>query len=248
MNIQKTLFFLVAGLCLAAGISKRKPLTIYMIGDSTMADKLPEKFPETGWGMAFKDFFYPEVRVINRAKNGLSTKTFLEQNRWKPIVDSLKEGDYVFIEFGHNDSNTKKPEVFTSVEDYRINLLKFINDTKAKKAIPVLMTPLMNRRFNPDGTLKDSHGRYPETVISLAKEQQVYFIDMYQKSRKVLATEGMEPAKKLFLWGEPGQYSGFPQGVKDDTHFSVEGARRMAGLAIEGIKELKLPLSKYIKR
>ena len=132
--------------------SAEGPITIYLAGDSTMAEKLPEKRPETGWGEALQSFFDPDkVRIENHAKNGRSTRTFLEEKLWQAIIDKLKKGEYVFIEFGHNDAAKNRTERYTPPEDYRRNLVRFISEVREKAAIPVLLTPVMRRRFDKDG-------------------------------------------------------------------------------------------------
>ena len=124
------------------------PITIYLAGDSTMAEKLPEKRPETGWGEALQKFLNPDkVKIENHAKNGRSTRTFVEERLWQAIIDKLKKGDYVFIEFGHNDAAKDRTDRYTPPEDYRRNLVRFITEVREKKAIPVLLTPVMRRRL-----------------------------------------------------------------------------------------------------
>ena len=128
--------------------AQKSPVTIFLAGDSTMAAKLPEKRPETGWGeMLGAHFKHGKVRIENRAMNGRSTKTFISEGRWQAVVDDLKKGDYVFIQFGHNDSSKDKGERYTPPEDYRKNLIRFVKDVRAKKAHAVLLTPVMRRRF-----------------------------------------------------------------------------------------------------
>ncbi|MES2275949.1 MAG: rhamnogalacturonan acetylesterase [Bacteroidota bacterium] len=223
-----------------------KHIRIYMIGDSTMANKVPGVYPETGWGQVFNEYFDHHVVIDNRAQNGKSTKSFIAENRWKHIMDSLKAGDYVFIEFGHNDEKVDKPGVGATLEEYRTNLLRFVTDARSKQAIPVLMTPIMRRSFHA-GIFHDTHGAYPEVVRALADEFKVAFIDMHQKSEKLLVTTGEEETKKMFNWADSGAYAGFPKGVKDNTHLNPVGAHKMAELAVEGIRELKLPLTKFLK-
>lgn len=215
-----------------------------MIGDSTMANKQPKAFPETGWGMELGQFFDQSVVIDNRAVNGRSTKSFITENRWQPVVDSLKEGDYVLIEFGHNDEKIDKPAVGTSLQEYRNNLIKFVTETRAKKAIPILLTPTMRRSFKA-GVFSDTHGGYPDVVRSLADSMKVAFIDMHRKTEKLLIGLGDEPSKSLFNYADSGHVN-YPAGKKDDTHFSPAGARQMAALAVEGIKELKLDVAKHL--
>jgi lysophospholipase L1-like esterase len=235
-------------LCSAAAFGK-KPITVYLAGDSTMAQKLPEKRPETGWGEELQKFFKEGAVIVdNRAKNGRSTRTFIEEKLWQGIVDSLKKGDYVFIEFGHNDSSKEKTDRYTPPEDYRRNLVRFISDVRAKGATPVLMTPVMRRRFDKDGNFQDSHGVYPDIVRAVAAEYKVALIDMHRKSEQVIKRYGVEESRKLFLQLKAGENSNYPNGVEDNTHFSPLGAKVMAGLAVEGIREQKLGLARYLKK
>jgi pectinesterase len=223
---------------------KLKLITIYMIGDSTMANKKPETFPENGWGMAFGQFFDKTVTIDNRAQNGRSTKSFIAENRWEPVVDNLQEGDYVFIEFGHNDEKIGKPLVGTSLEEFRTNLTKFVLETRAKKAIPVLLTPTARRNFK-NGELQETHFGYPEVTRSLADSLNVPMIDMLAKSRELLITMGDEPSKQLFCYVDSGHIN-YPKGKKDDTHFNVAGAKKMAELAATSISALKLSLAQRL--
>src|SRR5207237_3006653 len=159
MKIFAVLFLTL--LFASAAIAQKLPITIFLAGDSTMAQKLPEKRPETGWGEILGQYFdEKKVVVDNRAQNGRSTKTFISEGRWQAIIDALKKGDYVFIQFGHNDESKEKGERYTPPEDYRKNLIKFIEEVRAKKANPVLLTPVMRRRFDKDGKFYDTHGEY----------------------------------------------------------------------------------------
>ena len=230
-------------------VAQKSPLTIYLAGDSTCAVKLPEKRPETGWGEMFGQFFKSEkVKIDNRAQNGRSTKTFISEGRLTAIVDALKKGDYVFIQFGHNDSAKEKGERYTPPEDYRKNLIKFIEEVRAKKAFPVLLTPVMRRRFDKDGKFYDTHGEYPDIVRAVAKEYKVPLIDMHRKSEKLIVGLGVEESKKLFLILKVGESPNYPKGLDDNTHFNSRGAEEIAKLVVEGIRETKIGLKKYLKK
>ncbi|HEY0320546.1 MAG TPA: rhamnogalacturonan acetylesterase [Pyrinomonadaceae bacterium] len=227
----------------------KEPITIYLAGDSTMAQKLPAKRPETGWGEELQKFFKEGTVVVdNRAKNGRSTRTFIAEKLWQGIVERLKEGDYVFIEFGHNDSSKEKTDRYTPPEDYRRNLVRFITEAREKGAIPVLLTPVMRRRFDKNGDFQDSHGVYPDIVRAVAAEYKVALIDMHRKSEQVIKQYGVEESRKLFLQLKPGENSNYPKGVEDNTHFSPLGAEVMARLVVEGIREQKLGLAKYLRK
>lgn len=243
---MKRVFFLLLPVLVMAFAAPRKKIKLWMIGDSTMANKQPKTYPETGWGMALGQFFDESVVVDNRAQNGRSTLSFINEKRWQAVVDSLEEGDYVFIEFGHNDEKVDKPGVGVTPADYGANLVKFVLETRAKKANPVLLTPIMRRSYK-DGVFYDSHGAYPPVVRRIADSLKVPLIDMHLKSEALITGMGEEPAKKLFNYVEPGD-TNYPQGKKDDTHFSVMGAKAMAELAVQGIKELKLDLAKRLIR
>ncbi len=213
-----------------------------------MAAKLPIKRPETGWGELLQPFFEEgKVRVENDAQNGRSTRSFIAENRWQVIVDKLKKGDYVFIQFGHNDSK-ENTDRYASPADYRKNLVRFIADVRQKKGIPVLLTPVMRRRFDEEGKFYDTHGEYPGVVRAVATEYKVAMIDMHRKSEGVLKRFGPEESKRLFLQLKPNENGNYPEGIEDNTHFSPVGAKIMAGLAVEGIREQKLGLAKYLKQ
>lgn len=229
-------------------VKNRAVITVYLAGDSTMAQKLPEKRPETGWGEMLAKFFQDgKVKIDNRAQNGRSTKTFIEEKRWQAIIDQLSAGDYVFIQFGHNDESKEKVDRYTPPADYRNNLVRFITDVREKKGFPVLLTPLMRRRFDKNGMVQDTHGEYPDIVRSVAAEYRVPLIDMHRESAKVLERYGPEESRKLFLQLQPNENPNYPKGIEDNTHFSPLGAEIMASLAIDGIRKQKLGLAKYLR-
>lgn len=229
------------------GLAK-DPITVYLAGDSTCANKLAEKRPETGWGEMFGQFFRDnKVKIDNRAMNGRSTKTFISEGRWQKIVDDLKRGDYVFIQFGHNDSSKDKGERYTPPEDYRKNLIKFIEEVRAKKAFPILLTPVMRRRFDKDGKFYDTHGGYPDIVRNVAKEYKTPLIDAQRESEKLIVGLGEENSKKLFLILAKGESPNYPNGLDDNTHFSPKGAEEIAKIIVAEIKKQKIGLRKYLK-
>jgi lysophospholipase L1-like esterase len=223
-------------------IESVKPITIYLIGDSTMADKLTTAYPETGWGMPFKHFFDSSVTVDNRAKNGRSTRTFLSENLWQPIVDHLHEGDYVFIQFGHNDESKEKVDRYTTPEEFQLNLTKFITDSRAHKAIPILLTPVSRRKF-VDGNVVETHAAYTPLAIEVANKQRVPLIDLDSKSRALYQSLGDEHSRLLFLQLKPGEHPNYPDGKEDNTHFNELGARKIAQIVLAEIKVLNLELA-----
>src|SRR6266700_3325242 len=163
-----------------------KKITIWLIGDSTMANKEIKAFPETGWGMPFTYFFDSMVVVDNRAKNGRSTKSFIAEGLWQPVVDNLAEGDYVFIQFGHNDEGREKVGRYTTPEEFKTNLARYISETRNKKAIPVLLTPVARRQFDSTGHVKESHPVYSDAVREVATQNNVPMIDLDEKSKALL--------------------------------------------------------------
>jgi len=221
-----------------------KNITVFIVGDSTAANKQPKAFPETGWGMELQAFFKNEVKVDNRALNGRSTKSFINEKRWEAVLNELKEGDFVLIEFGHNDEKIEKPEVGTSLEDYQTNLVKYIRETQAKKANPILLTPIARRNF-VNGVLIATHKGYPGIVRKLADSLHIPLIDMERKTESLLTKLGDAPSKKLFNHVDSGHVN-YPKGKKDDTHLSPEGAKTFAGLVVDGIKETKIKLAAYL--
>ena len=212
-----------------------------------MAEKKSDKRPETGWGEFLTQHFKTKkVRVENHAMNGRSTHTFIEEKHWQVILEKLQPGDYVFIEFGHNDQPKEKAS-HTSPEAFKNNLIRFVNETREKKANPILLTPVMRRRFDDKGEFFDTHFEYPDLVRTVAKEFNVPLIDMQRKSERVIKQYGVENSRKLFLQLKPGEHPNYPKGVEDNTHFSPLGAELIAAEAIAGLRELKIDLVKFLK-
>lgn len=234
---------LSAFLLMSFQTTKKKPITLYLIGDSTISVKDVSKYPETGWGMPFAHFFDESVRVDNRAKNGRSTRTFIEEKLWQPLAEQLQKGDWVFIQFGHNDEVKEKVGRYTTPREYRENLLRFITETRAKEAHPVLITPVARRKFDEQGRVQGTHEEYSAIVRALAKETGTPLIDLDQKSQELLQKMGPEQSKLLYLQLEPGEHPNYPAGKDDNTHFSELGARKMAQLVLAEIKALQLDLA-----
>ena len=228
-----------------------KKIKVYLIGDSTMCTYEHSRAPLTGWGMPFAQFFDSTVVIDNRARGGRSTRTFISENRWQPIADSLNLGDYVLIQFGHNDEakEEKYKDRYTPVSDYKTNLAKFIVETRAKKAIPVLISPVTRMRFDKGGKIMETHVDYTAAMYEVAKQYQVPLIDLDKKSRELLQQFGPEYAKLLFMQLEPGEHPNYPDGQKDNTHFNEFGARKMAELVLAEIRTLHLELAaRVVKR
>jgi len=225
-----------------------KKIKIWLIGDSTMCWYEPSRAPITGWGMPFANFFDSSVIIENKARGGRSTRTFISENRWKPVADGLQEGDYVLIQFGHNDE-AKEPqykERYTPVPDYKTNLIKFITETRASKAFPVLITPVTRMRFDKDGKIQETHQEYSAAVWEIGKEYNAPVIDLDAKSRDLLQEMGPVYSKLLFMQLDSLEHPNYPGGQKDNTHFNDYGARRIAELVLAEIKKLKLELADRI--
>ena len=224
---------------------QKKHIKVYMIGDSTMAIKETKAYPETGWGMPFSIFFDSTVTVDNRSKNGRSTRTFIEEGLWKPVFDNLHEGDYVFIQFGHNDEvNTKKS--FTTEAEFKNNLARYITESQSKKAIPILLTPVARRKFDSTGHIVGTHDVYSELVRSVAKKYSIPLIDHDKKSQALLQQLGVRSSELLFNHLQSGEHPNYPDGKIDDTHFNEVGARMMAQIVLREIRDLKLELAERI--
>lgn len=246
MQMRNKLLLIPILLCLVfMSFKKEKQITVWMIGDSTMSVKKENTYPETGWGMPFAGFFNDKVAVENKAMNGRSTLSFITEKRWQEVYDGLKEGDYLIIEFGHNDEKVDKPGVGTTLDEYKANLAKFVTEARSKKVIPILMTPIARRNFK-DGKLTDTHKNYPDVVRSLADSLKVPMIDMQHRTEKLLVQYGEEKSIALFNYVDSG-HANYPQGKKDNTHLSPVGAKAVADCAVAGLEELKLPLAKYLK-
>ena len=240
----KTCLFASLLLLSFAPLQKRQ-IKVYLIGDSTMSQKEIKAFPETGWGMPFSYFFDSLVTVDNRAKNGRSTRTFIEEGLWKPVVDNLQEGDYVLIQFGHNDE-VKTKASYTTEQEFTANLVKYVAESRNKKAIPVLLTPVARRKFDSSGKIEGTHDLYSELVRNTAKKYNVPLIDLDKKGQQLLQQMGVESSKYLFNYLEPNEHPNYPDGKKDDTHFSELGARKVAQIVLAEIKNLKLDLAAHV--
>jgi lysophospholipase L1-like esterase len=245
-NSKPHLLLLAASLLMLSFSLPAKKIKVYMVGDSTMSQKEVKAYPETGWGMPFGYFFNENVRVENHAKNGRSTRSFLEENRWQPILDSLKEGDYVFVQFGHNDESKTKVATYTNEDDYRKYLLKYVSETRNKKANPVLVTPVSRRNFDSEGMIKETHLTYSAIVREVAKAQNVPLVDLDKESQALLQKFGPEHSKLLFLQLAPGEHPNYPSGKVDNTHFNELGARLMAQIVLAQIRKLKLDLVNHL--
>lgn len=241
---------IIGALMSTAFYTQEESITIYLVGDSTMADKpgTPEENPERGWGQLLPIYFKPTVKIANHAVNGRSSKSFINEGRWETVLAQLHSGDYVFIQFGHNDQKDADSSRYTNPwTAYRRNLQKYVNETRAKGAHPVVLSSIVRRKFNEHGTLVDTHGAYPFVAREVAREMEVPFIDMQLLTEEYVIALGPEKSKETYLWVAPGAYEKFPDGKQDDTHLNLEGATAYAGLVVSAIRAMKSPLAAHLK-
>lgn len=274
MKIQgnKMIWLLAAAFILLSAFRADKPVvTIFMIGDSTMANKkMDGGNPERGWGMVLPGFFSEDVRIDNHAANGRSSKSFISEGRWEKVISKVKKGDYVFIQFGHNDEKTDSTRHTDPGTTFDDNLRRFVNETRAKGGIPVLFNSIVRRNFvqpkdasiaedirripgaskeqPKEGTvLFDTHGAYLDSPRNVAKELGVTFIDLNKITHDLVQGLGPAESKKLFMFVEPNRVPAFPKGREDNTHLNIYGARTVAGLAVKAIGKEIPELAKCIR-
>lgn len=227
-----------------------KKAVIFLVGDSTMANKPTDDNPERGWGQLFPNFFNQEdVEIQNLAMNGRSTKSFINEHRWDTLMSRVKQGDFVLIQFGHNDSKTEDSLRSAPAHTiYKNNLIRFVNDVRRKGATPILITPVMRRKFDNTGKFIDQHGDYPSVVKEVAVMLQVSLIDLHKSSEALITKEGVENSKRFFLHIPANHFKNYKGKEEDNTHFSEYGASSMASLVCKSINDQQLALAKYLKR
>lgn len=248
---QKLVLLLGLFLLLSAFRADQPKLTIFMIGDSTMANKsITGGNPERGWGMMLPGFFSEEIRIDNHARNGRSSKSFIDEGLWQKVISQVKKGDYVIIQFGHNDEKSDSARYTAPGTTFDANLRRFVNETRTKGGIPVLCNSIVRRNFVPqDGdSLSDTHGAYLDSPRNVARQMGVAFLDMNRITHDLVQGMGPVASKKLFMWVAPNQVAAFPKGREDDTHLSIYGGRTVAGLAADALSKAVPELAKYIRR
>jgi lysophospholipase L1-like esterase len=219
-------------------------LRITIIGDSTVCNYAASNYPQTGWGQVIGLFFNSGSVVINnKAIGGRSSRSFYQEGRWAQIVPTLQKGEYVFIQFGHNDRDYTKAERYTDTTDYKEYLRKYINESRAKGAIPVLVSPMNMNAWNGTSVREvfcEGANNYRGAMLNVANELKAPFIDLEKKSVALQKRLGADfCAKFIYLGLDPNEYPNFPNGVSDGTHFQEMGANFMAKFVCEGINELK---------
>lgn len=238
MKLPKLLFSLLACIVIcSAFVTEKNKTTIWMVGDSTMAKKKSERFPESGWGEGLAEFVNKNAKVKNRAASGRSTLSFINEGRWKNVADSLQPGDYVIMQFGHNDEKPTEKLHTDAFGSFKENLKKFIDETRERKATPIVCSSIVRRHFDATGKLKDTHGDYITAAKQVATETNTLYIDMEALTRKYVTGLGPEKSKALYT---------FTEKVQDSTHLSMEGSRGVAKLFVEEAKSRKAPISKIL--
>jgi lysophospholipase L1-like esterase len=234
---MRKLFIPLVLLLMAFAMPGKKKITIWLCGDSTMSIKETKAYPETGWGMPFVYFWDSTVIIENLAKNGRSTSSFRNEGLWKKVMDNANEGDYVFIQFGHNDEVPTK-KTYTTETEFRNNLKQYVAEARSKKAIPVLLTPMARRKFDATGKIEGTHDVYSQIVRDVAKEEKVILFEMDKKTQQLYQQFGVENSKLLFMQLKPNEHPNYPEGRDDNTHFNELGARLIAQSVLTEIRSL----------
>ncbi len=240
---------MIAALALAAALSgpQSAPSRILIASDSTAANYGADRYPQMGWGMVLKCSLDPNVEVVNLARGGRSTKTFIEEGLWDQLVAQLQPGDTVLIQFGHNDADTKKMERFTDPNGaYDVNLRRFVADVRAKQAQPVQVTPIARWMWE-NGQPKDAHGPYAATIHRVATDLKVPLVDLDGDMMAALKARGPLASRGLYLFYQRYDHvARYPDGVSDDTHINEGGARLAAALVATRLAGLKIPIARRV--
>ncbi|GAA4132068.1 rhamnogalacturonan acetylesterase [Flavobacterium chungbukense] len=227
-------------------ITKKENLTVlYLAGDSTVTDQDVE--PWASWGQFITNYFNENVVVANYAYSGSSLSSFKAGKRLKKILSQIKKGDYLFVEFGHNDEKIKGAGN-GPWESYSDLLVEFTQAAKDKGAIPILVTPTQRRFFNENGTLKDTHGDFPAAMRAIAQKNNTALIDITKMTTELYETWGDEVSRKAFVQYPANTFPGQEKALDDNTHFNSFGANEIALCIIKGIRQLDVPLKKQLKK
>ena len=218
--------------------------TIFLCGNSTVVDQDYE--PWASWGQIIPRFFNDQVCFANYAESGESANTFIAAGRLKKALSQMKKGDYIFMEFGHNDQKQKGPGK-GAYYSYMTSLKTFIDEARARGAHPVLVTPTQRRSFGPDGKIKDTHEDYPEAMRWWAAKENIPLIDLNEMTRTFYEAMGVEESKKAFVHYPAGTYPNQTKDFADNTHFNPYGAYEIAKCIIEGMKKLNLPIIQHLR-
>lgn len=218
--------------------------TIFLAGDSTVTDQDLE--PWASWGQFFTNYVTDNVVIANYAESGSTLSGFKGVKRLDKILSIMKPGDYLFIEFAHNDEK-QKGEGVGPWESYTNYLKEYITKAREKGGIPILCTPTQRRAFNKDGTLRDTHGDFPAAMRKVAKDMNVPLIDITKMTTDMYESWGDEPSRLAFVQYPANTFPGQTEKLEDNTHFNSFGANEIAKCVVQGIKDLNLDLTKYLK-
>jgi lysophospholipase L1-like esterase len=221
---------------------------IYLIGDSTCHTNNFDTFPQVGWGQVIGEYINSHYEVINLAQNGRSTKSFIDEGLFKPCEKSIAKGDYLFIQFGHNDEKTDEARHTDPFTTYQENLLFFVNIAKNVGAIPVLLSSIYRRHFDEKGVIEENcHLDYPKAMEELASKEDVIYIDMCELTKQKLVELGVDASKELFMNFDKNIYPNYPEGKEDNTHLREKGARMVCELLVKELAKNSIT-SKILKK
>ncbi|WP_159578394.1 rhamnogalacturonan acetylesterase [Alteromonas sp. KUL106] len=227
----------------------KKPVTLHLVGDSTMSDKPLLSYPERGWGQLLPEFMSPNLTIKNHAANGRSTKRFVDEGRWQVLLSELSEGDFVVIQFGHNDQKQSDPARYADPQNaYPAYLNQFVRDVDAKGASVIIASSICRRHFSEDGVLKRTLLTYADAAKKVAAQSNVPFIPMNALTCDFLAQEGEPKSNHYFIKVPADLYTRYPDGKTDDTHLNVVGAAKMAQIFVRALKATAHPLADYVYR
>ena len=225
---------------------KKNLITVFLAGNSTVVDQ--EYEPWCSWGQMITSFFKPDVVFANYAESGEALLSFQAERRFEKIMSLLEPGDYLFIEFGHNDQKPQSSSYVEPFTGYKRELKKMIRETKAKGGIPVLVSSTQRRKFDELGNIENTHGDYPAAMKQTAEEENVAFIDLNAMSKVLFESLGIENSKKAFVHYPANTYPGQNKEFADNSHFSPYGAYQLAKCVVMGIKNNNLDLKEYITK
>jgi lysophospholipase L1-like esterase len=220
-------------------------VTVFLAGNSTVVDQ--DDDPWASWGQMFPRFLKKGIAVANHAESGLSLGSFLSSNRLKKVLSVARPGDYLFIEFGHNDQKEKGPDD-GAFKSYSERMRYFVNEFRKKGGIPVIVSPANRRSFDDDGKITNSLGDYPDAARKVADELKVPFIDLNGMTKTLYESLGVESSKKLFVIYPENSFPWEPKELNDNTHFNSYGAYQLSKCIIEGIRSNNLGIKKYLRK
>ncbi|MCR5130823.1 MAG: rhamnogalacturonan acetylesterase [Prevotella sp.] len=219
--------------------------TLYLCGNSTVVDQ--EYEPWSSWGQMIPRWFNEQVCVANFAESGLTATSFLAQKRFDKILSTLRKGDYVFCEFGHNDQK-ERFEGAGAYYNFAYALKRLIDGARKKGAMVVFLTPTQRRSFTDDHLhIRETHADYPDAMREVARREQVPVIELHDMTRTLFETLGYEGSKHALVHYPANTFPGQMRELADNTHFNPYGAYEVAKMVVQGMKTLQLPLADYIR-